>query len=99
MPQESTDTPLRVKLAGQMPHRETSQEQGLTPPDKVHTECARRKPIRAAFPTPKWVLLKPHLDDFLVTVATKSTKKELAKIQIFVLDTVAPLTVMLGQMP
>ena len=58
-----------------------------------------RKKTRSAFSLPKVPATRtPRLDQFLkteVTPQTKSLYKDLAKIQTFVLDTLAPLTALL----
>ena len=59
----------------------------------------KRKKIRARFPQPKVAATKtPRLDDFLkatIPTTAKNEDKELAKIQTFVLDSMAPLTALL----
>ena len=58
-----------------------------------------RLQTRGKYPLPKVVATKtPHLDSYLKTElssATKSDDKELAKIQTFMLDALAPLTLIL----
>ena len=69
---------------------------------EVEKKCTRRVQnsvrlqTRGKYPLPKVVVTKmPHLDSYLKTElssATKSDDKELAKIQTFMLDELAPLT-------
>ena len=68
----------------------------------LEEKCTRRVQnsvrlqTRGKYPLPKVVVTKtPHLDSYLKTElssATKSDDKELAKIQTFMLDELAPLT-------
>ena len=59
----------------------------------------RRRRTKGRFPHPKVEAVRtPKLDDFLkqeISQTTKSADKEMAKIQTFVLDAVAPLTALL----
>lgn len=59
----------------------------------------KRRRIKAKYPQPKVAATKtPHLDDYLKTTlpnSAKSEDKELAKVQTFALDAMAPLTALL----
>ena len=58
-----------------------------------NTNCIK---MRSCFPLPKVLTTKtPHLDSFMkteISSTTKATDRDLAKIQMFILDTLAPLT-------